>query len=150
VRLVVHRAFRLAPEREAALIDVVSQHLRGGGDCRTLGPRRARALIERSFSADGWASRVPVLGSNLTISFLRQRTAVCLQLGNVARTYADLLKLQALFAAGRIEDSVIVVPDENLSRDLGSNHASFDRLEREFELFSEVINVPALLVGAGD
>jgi hypothetical protein len=61
-----------------------------------------------------------------------------------------LLKLQALFAAGRIEDSVIVVPDENLSRDLGSNHASFDRLEREFELFSEVINVPALLVGAGD
>ena len=150
MRAAVHRAFRLSAQREKELLTEVGAHLQPGGSCRALGPREARTRISRSFAGDGWACRVPVLGSNLTVSFLRGSTAVCVQLGNVARTYADLLKLQSLFAAGRIQDSIMVVPGEALSRDLGSNHASFDRLERELELFSSVIDVPLLLVGADD
>jgi len=150
MRAATHRAFRLGAEREVELLHVIATHLTQGGNCRQAGPRQARAKIARAFTGDGWTSRVPVLGSNLTVSFLRENTAVCVQLGNVARTYADLLKLQALFAAGRISDSVVVVPAEGLSRDLGSNHASFERLERELELFSSVIDVPMLLVGADD
>ncbi len=150
MKVSVHRSFGLSPERERDLLGTIGRHLDNGGQCRALGPRQARTLVGRSFAADGWASRVPVLGSNLTVSFMREGTAVCLQLGNVARTYADMLKLQALFAAGRIVDAALVVPDEPLSHDLGSNHASFDRTEREIELFANVITVPILLVGVDD
>lgn len=150
MKAAVHRSFRLPAQRETELLATIGAQLQQGGSCRGLGPREARTRISRAFASDGWTSRVPVLGSNLTVSFLKDSTAVCVQLGNVARTYADLLKLQALFAAGRIVDSVVVVPVEELSRDLGSNHASFDRLERELELFSSVIDVPMLLVGADD
>lgn len=150
MKAAVHRSFRLPTQRETELLATIGAQLQQGGSCRALGPREARTRISRSFASNGWTSRAPVLGSNLTVSFLKDSTAVCVQLGNVARTYADLLKLQALFAAGRIVDSVVIVPVEELSRDLGSNHASFDRLERELELFSSVIDVPMLLVGTDD
>ncbi len=146
----VHRAFRLSPERERDLLQAITRHVDCGGQCRSAGPRQARTLIGMSLAVDGWASNVSVLGSNLTISFMREGTAICLQLGNVARTYADMLKLQSLFAAGRIVDAVLVVPAALLSRDLGSNHASFDRTEREIGLFDKVITVPILLVGIDD
>ncbi|MGV8084317.1 MAG: BglII/BstYI family type II restriction endonuclease [Coriobacteriia bacterium] len=150
MRVSSHRSFRLDLASEGTLLSALEGYLRASGRCRELGPREARLRAGRAFSEDGWIGPIQVLESNLTVSFVRDSVAVCIQLGNVARTYADLLKLEAMFRDGRIDASVIVVPDDALSRDLGSNHASFERLEREIELFSKVIHVPILLIGTDD
>lgn len=110
------------------------------------GPRALRVEWSERFARDGWACDVGVLGSNLSVSFMREHIAACAQLGNVARTYADLMKLQALFRADTISMGVMIVPDDEWSRALGSNHASFSRLSRDVDLFERVIDVPLLLV----
>lgn len=97
--------------------------------------------------SDGWAKNVKIAGSNLSVSFLRESIAVCVQLGNVSRTYADLLKMQTLIASGRVGIAVEVVPAIGASKLMGSNHASFERLIRDLELFKHTIVGPILVVG---
>jgi len=70
-----------------------------------------------------------------------------LQTGNVARVYADLLKLQALFLEGRITAAVLIVPSKELSKTFGNNIASFDRLVSELAVFQAVITVPLFVIG---
>lgn len=94
----------------------------------------------------GWADRVHVGHSNLTISFLKDRIGVCLQLGNVSRTYADILKLLYLKSKKKIDCAIIIVPDSHASKELGANYAGFERLVREFQLFADIIDCPTLLI----
>jgi hypothetical protein len=111
------------------------------------GPRRVRQHWTTGFARAGWACDVPVAASNLTVSYVRRGVGVCTQLGNVARTYADLLKLERLFRDSIIGIAVEVVPTDDLSRRLGSNHASYERLTREVRLFRDVITAPLLVLG---
>lgn len=103
--------------------------------------------ISRRFLGDGWAKDVKIAGSKLSVSFLREQIAVCVQLGNVSRTYADLLKLQTLIVSGRIGLAVEVVPVISASKQMGSNHASFERLVRDLDLFKTIIVGPILIMG---
>lgn len=129
-------------------LESVSRCLRIG-DMRlgVAAPAAVNKAISRRFLSDGWAKDVKIAGSNLSVSFLRERIAVCVQLGNVSRTYADLLKMQTLIASGRIGIAVEVVPAIGASKLMGSNHASFERLVRDLDLFKTTIVGPILVVG---
>lgn len=103
--------------------------------------------INYKFNHLGWADRVRVGNSNLTIGFVKSKVGVCFQIGNVARTYADILKLMQLHKMGVIETGIIIVPDKEESKKMGANRAQFERLEKELMQFQEVIHTPILLIG---
>lgn len=95
----------------------------------------------------GWADSVKIEPTNMTINFIKRRVALCLQLGNVSRTYADLLKIQLLFERKMIDAGVIAVPLYAESKKLGNNHAQYERLKNEVKLFDRIINAPIVLIG---
>lgn len=115
--------------------------------------RGSTSKIKRQVSISmnnlGWADNIK-LGknkSNLTINFLKSRVGLCFQLGNVSRTYADILKICHLGDEEIIDVGVIVVPHSVESRKLGTNYPSFDRLKQEMILFKNIINTPILIIG---
>lgn len=85
--------------------------------------------------------------SKISITSIKNRVGLCLQTGNVSRIYADLLKLQTLFITGRIDVGIIVVPMSRAGKMLGGNLASYERLNRELEIFSGTITMPIVIVG---
>jgi hypothetical protein len=110
-------------------------------------PREIKASINKQFNKLGWADRVRVhRRSKLTISYLKDKVGVCFQLGNVARTYADILKLALLGKRKVIDVGIIIVPHQVESDILGANYARFDRLSTEMHDFSEIIELPILIL----
>lgn len=110
-------------------------------------PNQIKKSISNELNHLGWADRVRILpNSNLTISFLKSQIGVCLQLGNVARTYADLLKLAFLGNRQIISNGVIIVPGSPESRILGENYAHYDRLAREVDIFADILETPLLIL----
>ena len=103
--------------------------------------------IEDYFNSMGWADDIKLKNSKLSINFLKSRVGVCVQFGNVARMYADILKLGYLFNEEIIDAGVICVPHQIESKMLGANYARFDRLRTEIKLFHKIINVPILVIG---
>jgi hypothetical protein len=96
----------------------------------------------------GWIDRVPVTPhTKITITAVRKETGLCLQLGNMARFYADLLKLQLFFHEGRITSAIYVVPTQNAAHLLGDNIAHFSRLTQELGYFGAIITLPILVIG---
>ena len=85
--------------------------------------------------------------SRISVSGVRGRTGLCLQTGNVARVYADLLKLQLLFSRGDIHAAVMVVMLNSAATTLGQNLANYERLIRELGIFADVITTPILVLG---
>ena len=60
-------------------------------------PKYIKSVVSERFNEKGWADRVRIVAStNLTINYMKNKVGVCFQLGNVARMYADLLKLETL------------------------------------------------------
>lgn len=116
----------------------------------TLGATRPDVIkraVEPRFLAAGWAKDVHLPHSNLTISYLREDVGICFQLGNVSRTYADLLKLQTMQTLNRIKLGVEIVPMLEAARRMGSNHAQYERLDRELDLFQMTVTGPMLVLG---
>jgi hypothetical protein len=110
-------------------------------------PNEIKTFLAHGFNRNGWADRVRIQNNNnLTISFLKNNVGICVQFGNVARTYADILKLTYLGKKRIIDLGVIIVPDILESKSLGANYAQFDRLRREIDIFSEIIDVPLLVL----
>lgn len=110
-------------------------------------PLSIKKVISTNFNSLGWGDNIKIKNTQLSINFLKSRIGVCFQLGNVARMYADILKLGYLFDEGIIEAGVICVPHQIESRLLGANYARFDRLTKEIHLFQKIINVPVLIIG---
>lgn len=110
-------------------------------------PQKINASIAEKLNEKGWADRVKVSdATNLTINFMKNHVGICVQLGNVARIYADLLKLETLGVNGRIDVGIIVVPGGPESKMLGANYARFDRLKKEMQVFSGIITLPILII----
>ena len=60
--------------------------------------RELRKELLDALAVDGWSNEVQInVQSRITITAMRRRIGLCLQTGNMARFYTDLLKLQALF-----------------------------------------------------
>lgn len=102
--------------------------------------------ILRKLVATGWSKELAVSNeSEMTITSVKSRVGLCLQTGNMARLYADLLKLQKLYVDGSITSAIMIVPSSPTAKQIGDNIAHADRLERELGIFSKVIFVPILL-----
>ncbi|MBK7649618.1 MAG: hypothetical protein IPJ20_01190 [Flammeovirgaceae bacterium] len=110
-------------------------------------PREIKRKISDRFNQKGWADKVKVGNSNLTISFLKFKIGICFQIGNVARTYADILKLCQLNKMGVIDAGIIVVPHKLESNKMGTNYAQFDRLASELFQFKDIVSTPILVLG---
>jgi hypothetical protein len=106
-----------------------------------------KVKVSDSLNSLGWADRVTIEPTRLTINFIKQKVGICIQLGNVARTYADLLKTQVLFDRKLIKVGVIAVPMRTYSKRIGSNIAQYERLVEEVKLFENIITVPLLIIG---
>jgi len=106
-----------------------------------------RAELLQQLTARGWPGEVALSsGSDTTITSLRNRTGLCLQTGNFARVYADLLKLQHLYVGGRIDRAILVTWGADAAVELGENLANAKRVTRELKLFSNVLPTPMYLV----
>jgi len=107
-----------------------------------------RAKLGRVFKELGWSSRVQVAQeSKISITALNGDVGLCLQLGNMARFYADLLKIQVLFFNRRISSSIYVLPTRNAARELGKNVTNYERMIRELQFYKDIITVPIIVVG---
>jgi hypothetical protein len=108
--------------------------------------RKIRAQLLTGLKTDGWSSEVPVaLGSDMTVTSVRDGIGLCLQTGNMARMYADLIKLQTLYLDNAITAAVLILPSQSLALAIGDNIAQASRLERELRIFRKAYHVPTLL-----
>lgn len=104
-----------------------------------------KAIIER-LKVSGWSGEIAVAqGSNIKVTSIKSDVGLCLQTGNMARMYADLIKLQTLYLNNAITSAVIVVPSEPVAKLLGSNIAQAKRLARELDIFKKAYHVPTLI-----
>lgn len=110
-------------------------------------PKDIKREINNRFNEKGWADKVKISNSNLTISFLKSKVGICFQIGNVARTYADILKLSQLYNIGVIDVGIIIVPNQLESKKMGANYADFKRLTGELKLFKDIVPIPILVIG---
>ena len=104
--------------------------------------------IKERLEKGGWSGEYRLdITSKITISSFLKGTGLCFQTGNVGRIYADLLKLQTLYTKGNIAAGIILIPQQKTAKKLGSNMANYERLIREFPIFSQVITMPIVVVG---
>jgi hypothetical protein len=104
-----------------------------------------KAIIAR-LKVFGWSGEIAVAqGSNIKVTAIKSDVGLCLQTGNMARMYADLIKLQTLYLNNAITSAVIVVPSESVAKLLGSNIAQAKRLVRELDIFKKAYHVPTLI-----
>lgn len=108
--------------------------------------RTIRAQMSTALKEQGWAGEVAVSrGSDMTITSMQDGIGLCIQTGNMARIYADLIKLQTLYLDNAISAAVLIVPSQPLALAIGDNLAQATRLERELEIFRKAYHVPTLL-----
>jgi hypothetical protein len=94
----------------------------------------------------GWSGEVQVSkDSDMTITSSKDDVGLCLQTGNVARIYADIIKLQVLYFNNAISSAAIVVPSQEIARAIGKNIAQAKRLERELDIFKKAYHVPTIV-----
>jgi hypothetical protein len=116
--------------------------------CNRNTARELREEILGMLMTDGWSNSVKIAGNtNITITSVRDKTGLCLQTGNMARFYADFLKLQLLYKNGVIDDAVYCVLSKETAVNMGSNLANFDRVVQELKLFKEIVTVPMYILG---
>lgn len=111
--------------------------------------RELRRSVLGALTKDGWSDKVQIdRQRKLTITATHGRVGLCLQTGNMARFYADLLKLQALFLDESITGAFYLVPTGSCARIMGENIANYERLTAELtEIFCRVITVPMVVIG---
>ena len=97
----------------------------------------------------GWSDSIPLsVYSKISITSERDRIGLCVQTGNVARIYANLLKLQTMFTDEKIHAGILALPIKECADAFGKNIANYERFLRELTLvFSKVITIPLLIVG---
>lgn len=109
------------------------------------------AYIGRSIVASlanfGWSGKVQLAReSKITITSVKDSVGLCLQTGNMARFYADLIKLQQMFLNNTIKAGVMIIPTRAAAKRLGDNIAHANRLQCELEIFRSVIHMPLIVL----
>ncbi len=119
---------------------------------QTIGKNEVRgfnnALLDKLHSF-GWSDSFPLsVYSKMSITAVLDSIGLCVQTGNVARTYADALKLQTLYTDEKIRAGLLVLPVKECADYIGKNVANYERFLRELTfVFPKVITVPLLIVG---
>lgn len=131
-------------ESEKLAEDIISTLLPVPSEILT--SRELREYWEVSLLSDSWVKGLQVKNSHLSIGFCKAKVGLCIQLGNVARVYADLLKLETLFRQGLIETGVLIVPSDSYSNSLGQNYARYSRAHKDILSFTPTLSAPYLLI----
>ena len=97
----------------------------------------------------GWTGPVPLSSqSNITISAILKNIGLCTQTGNMARFYADLIKLQTMYMDDKIKAAIYVIPKKECAKEFGDNVANYDRFVKELtNFYSKVITIPMIVIG---
>ena len=97
----------------------------------------------------GWSGKVSLSSkSNISITAMLKNIGLCTQTGNMARMYADLMKLQTLYMDEKIKAAVFVIPTKACANSFGGNVANYERFLNELtNIFSKVITIPMLIIG---
>lgn len=96
----------------------------------------------------GWSDQVKVdKEHNITITSMRNNVGLCLQLGNMARFYADILKLEVLHQKDTAVSAIYILPTKAAAASLGSNIVHFDRFTEELNIFKHIITIPIAVIG---
>ncbi len=112
------------------------------------GASKLKNVVIERLQKEGWTNELRLdPKSHITITSFFNGVGLCFQTGNVARIYADLLKLQALYMRSSINCGIIIVPQDMTAKRLGCNIATFERLLRELPIFRQVITMPIVVVG---
>ena len=101
------------------------------------------AIHKKGWSDEYYLDRT----SKITITSIKEKTGLCIQTGNMARMYADLLKLQTLYSRGTITSGVLILATASCGRSFGGNVASYERVIRELAIFEKLITIPLLIIG---
>lgn len=109
----------------------------------------ARASILKNLRDNhGWSGTAKLSpDAKITITSRKGKYGLCVQTGNMARFYADLLKLEYLYKEGIVDAAVFVVPTKELAEAWGSNICHSKRLANELKIFSKIISIPMLIIG---
>lgn len=108
--------------------------------------RTIRSQLVAGLREQGWSSEVLVgRNSDMTITSMQGDVGLCIQTGNMARIYADLMKLQTLYLDNAISSAILIVPSQPLALAIGDNLVQASRVERELEIFRKAYHVPTLL-----
>ena len=109
---------------------------------------KARKAIESQLFREGWSDPMPIdPNANITITSMKDDVGLCLQFGNMSRFYADLLKLQHLYATKRISGAIYILPESAYAKELGSNLANDARFTNELSIFESIITIPLMVFG---
>jgi hypothetical protein len=128
----------------------IEQAISGCTVKRPVSTQKVRASILGHLKNKGWPNNVRVdpKNSKINITSMQHEIGLCFQTGNMSRMYADLLKLQAMFANKVIQASVCIVPKKFFTKDLSENVVNFERLTNELNnIFNKVLTVPILVYG---
>jgi len=112
--------------------------------------RAIKAAIQSDLSAAGWAIDVRLeLNRGPSINALHHSgIALQVQVGNMARAFYDLMKLEAAWRLGSVVMGILVLPTSRAARQLGDNIANFERVSEEHEsLFHPFIKLPLVIHG---
>ena len=118
------------------------------------GRREFKDELIRNIRGIGWSGKRKLFPSTSSISItsLKGRMGLCLQLGNIARYYADIVKLQHMHHSRSISEGVLNVYHSEAASKLfasGGNLATYERVRKELELMSGSISFPITLIGVG-
>lgn len=106
-----------------------------------------RSHVSNEFQGEGWGIDVKIdQDLRNTVFAMKDDLAFQLQTGNMSRAPYDLLKLQFLHQAKKIEAAALALPTKFGANKIGSNIANAERLCRELDIFDRVITVPILVV----
>ena len=111
--------------------------------------RRFKDRLSDQLQMQGWPGPVNLSAtSSITITSLYRRVGLCAQTGNMARMYADLLKLQALYLDENLKAAIYLIPTKACANAFGGNVANYERFLNELRnIFSRVITVPMVVIG---
>lgn len=120
--------------------------------CTVVARRKASKQIKDSIlellANNGWPRKVKLDAvSQISITSRKDSVGLCFQTGNMARMYADLLKLQALYLRGSVDCAIFILPQDGCAKLLGENIANCDRLRRELEIFDRALSIPLAIIG---
>lgn len=110
--------------------------------------QNVKSHIQESLASSGWATNVKLDVNSATSlnAFHHSGIALQVQIGNVARAFYDLLKLEAVNRQKKISVGILVVPTRYAAQIMGDNLANFERLSSEHQLlFKEIISIPLVV-----
>lgn len=109
---------------------------------------KIKSYFDIVLNSKGWVNDVkidPCLHN--TVNFVKLDLAFVLQLGNIARIYADVLKLSYLQQKNITKLGILAVACNPESKLLGANYANFERVVRELTIYKDILVYPLYILG---